>query len=78
MFHKKRGLQIEDMVKSKWAYRQLRNFRAGVEANISCLKRAYGFTRCLWCGLQKFKAYIWSGVVAYNLILMARIKLKSG
>jgi len=78
MFHKKRGLQIEDMVKSKWAYRQLRNFRAGVEANISCLKRAYGFTRCLWRGFQKFKAYIWSGVVAYNLMLMARIKLKSG
>jgi IS5 family transposase len=27
-FHKKRGLRIEEMVKSTWVYRQLRNFRA--------------------------------------------------
>ena len=31
-FHKKRGLTIEDMVKSHWVYRRLRNFRAGIEA----------------------------------------------
>src|SRR5437588_12240746 len=41
-FHKKRGLAVEDMVKSRWVYRKLRNFRAGIEAGISCLKRAYG------------------------------------
>ena len=41
-FHKKRGLKIEDMVRSRWVYRKLRNFRAGIEAGISCLKRAYG------------------------------------
>ena len=40
-FHKKRGLKIEDMVRSRWVYRKLRNFRAGIEAGISCLKRAY-------------------------------------
>ena len=34
-FHKKRGLAIEDMVKSRWVYRKLRNFRAGIEANAS-------------------------------------------
>ena len=39
-FHKKRGLRIEDMVRSPWVYRKLRNFRAGIEADISCLKRA--------------------------------------
>src|SRR5437870_10957020 len=39
-FHKKRGLAVEDMVKSRWVYRKLRNFRAGIEAGISCLKRA--------------------------------------
>jgi hypothetical protein len=27
------------MVKSRWVYRKLRNFRAGIEANISCLTR---------------------------------------
>jgi hypothetical protein len=30
------------MVKSPWVYRRLRNFRAGIEAAISCFKRAYG------------------------------------
>lgn len=71
-FHKKRGLSIEAMAKSSWVYRQLRNFRAGIESNISCLKRAYGLTRCIWKGLQHFKSYVWSSVVAYNLTVMAR------
>ena len=74
-FHKKRGLRIEEMVKSTWVYRQLRNFRAGIEAGISCLKRAYGLTRCTWKGLVHFKSYVWSSVVANNLALLARLKL---
>jgi IS5 family transposase len=72
-FHKKRGLKVEDMVKSRWVYRKLRNFRAGIEANISCLKRAFGLARCTWRGLAHFKAYVWSSVVAYNLTLVARL-----
>jgi transposase, IS5 family len=73
-FHKKAGLRIEDMVKSHWVYRKLRNFRAGIEADISCLKRAYGLARCIWRGLDHFRAYVWSSVVAYNLALFARLK----
>lgn len=73
-FHKRRGLAIEDMVKSHWVYRRLRNFRAGIEAGISCLKRAYGLARSTWRGLEHFKAYVWSSVVAYNLALLARLK----
>ena len=73
-FHKKRGLSIEDMVSSRWVYRKLRNFRAGIEAGISCLKRAYGLGRCTWRGLDHFKAYVWSSVVAYNLALFARLR----
>ena len=72
-FHKKCGLRIEDMVRSRWAYRKLRNFRAGIEAGISCLKRAYGLARCTWRGIERFKAYVWSSVVAYNLALFARL-----
>jgi IS5 family transposase len=72
-FHKKRGLTIEAMVKSRWVYRKLRNFRAGIEANISCLKRVFGLARCTWRGLPHFKAYVWSSVVAYNLTLVARL-----
>jgi len=47
---------------------------AGIEAGISCLKRAYGLARCTWRGLDHFKAYVWSSVVAYNLVLFTRLK----
>ena len=73
-FHKKAGLRVMDMVKSNWVYRKLRNFRAGIELDISCLKRAYGLARCVWRGLDHFRAYVWSSVVAYNLALFARLK----
>jgi transposase, IS5 family len=73
-FHKKRGLAIEDMVKSRWVYRKLRNFRAGIEAGISCLKRAYGLARCTWRGLSHFKAYVWASVVAYNVALFSGLR----
>ena len=72
-FNKKRGLNIVDMAKSAWVYRQLRNFRAGIESNISCLKRAYGLTRCNWKELQHFQSFVWSSVVSYNLTVMARL-----
>jgi transposase, IS5 family len=74
-FHKKARLGIEAMVKSRWVYRKLRNFRAGIEANISCLKRAFGLARCTWRGLTHFTSYVWSSVVAYNLALCARATL---
>ncbi len=72
-FHKKCGLRVEDMASSRRVYHKLRNFRAGIEAGISCLKRAYGLDRCTWRGLEHFKAYVWSSVVAYNLALFARL-----
>ena len=64
------------MVRSHWVYRKLRNFRAGIEASISCLKRAYGLARCTctWRGLAHFKAYAWSSAVAYNLAILARLR----
>lgn len=66
---------VEEMVKSKWVYRRLRNFRVGIEAGISCLKRAYGLARCTWKGLAHFEAYVWLSVVAYNLSVYARHRL---
>jgi hypothetical protein len=57
-FHKKAGLRIKDMVRSNWVYRKLRNFRAGIESDISCLKRAYGLARYIWRGLDHFRAYV--------------------
>lgn len=71
-FHKKRGLEVSDMVKSLWVYRQLRNFRAGIEGCISFIKRVFGLSRCTWRSLASFESYIWASVVSFNLLVMAR------
>ena len=73
-FHKKKGLKVEDMAKSSWVYRKLRNFRAGIEAGISYLKRSFGLGRCSWKGLAHFKAYVWASAVTHNLVTLARLK----
>ena len=75
VFAKKRGLSVPEMAKSRWVYKMLRNFRAGIEAGISCLKRAFGLERCSWSGWGGFKQYVWSSIVSYNLLVMARIQL---
>jgi IS5 family transposase len=74
-FAKKRGLSVLDMVKSNWVYRKLRNFRAGIEANISWLKRSFGLDCCTWRGWAGFKRYLWSSIVSYNLLALGRRKL---
>ena len=76
-FSKKRGMKVLDMVKSNWVYKQLKNFRAGIEANISHLKRSFGLRRCNWSGWEGFKKYVLSSVVSYNLLVLARLKLKA-
>jgi transposase, IS5 family len=73
-FSKRRGLSVLEMVKSLWVYRKLKNFRAGIEANISRLKRAFGLTRCTWTEWEGFKQYVWSAVVSYNLAVLAKLK----
>ena len=76
VFHKKRGLKVEDMPRSSWLYGQLKRFRAGVEAGISYLKRCFGLGRCLWRGLPRFKAYVQSAVFAHNLMRLVRLHPK--
>jgi IS5 family transposase len=75
VFAKKRGLSVLDMAKSAWVYKKLRNFRAGIEAGISTLKRAFGLDRCTWKGWEGFGRYVWSSIVSYNLLVLARTKL---
>jgi transposase, IS5 family len=74
VFAKKRGLSILDMAKSAWVYKKLRNFRAGIEAGISVLKRAFGLDRCTWSGWEGFTRYVWNSIVSYNLLVIARTK----
>jgi IS5 family transposase len=76
-FAKKRGLEETDMCRSEYVYHRLRRFRAGIESGISWLKRSMGLTRCIWKGWQSFKSYVWSSIVAANLLTIARAKLKA-
>ena len=73
-FAKRRGISVLEMVKSTWVYKKLRNFRAGIEANISVLKRAFGLFRCTWSGWHGFVRYVRSAVVAYNLLVLGRLR----
>jgi len=70
---KKRGMKIEDMTGSNWIYQKLKRFRTGIEGNISMLKRVFGLDRCTWRGLEHFKAYVMSAVLAYNFKVFARL-----
>ena len=74
-FAKKRGLEETEMCRSEYVYHRLRRFRAGIESGISWLKRCMGLTRCMWKGWHAFKSYVWSSIVAANLLTIARKKL---
>jgi IS5 family transposase len=56
----------------KKTFKRLNDFRAGIEGNISELKRAFGASKAIWKGLDGFKAFVWSSVISYNLITLAR------
>ena len=71
-FSKRRGLEKTDMCRSEYVYNRLRRFRAGIEAGISWLKRCMGLSRCTWKGWHSFKSYVWSSIVAANLLTLAR------
>jgi IS5 family transposase len=75
-FAKKRGLEETEMCRSEHVYHRLRNFRAGIESGISWLKRCMGLTRCIWKGWDSFKSYVWSSIVAANLLTLARHRLR--
>jgi IS5 family transposase len=74
-FSKARTLKITDMVRSSWVYKKLRNFRAGIEGMISFLKRVFGLDRCTWRSLPSFNSYVWSSIVTFNLLVIARHEL---
>lgn len=77
----KRGLTEIEMFRSEYVYRRLRRFRAGIESGISWLKRCMGLERCTWRGWEafksSFKSYVWSCIVAANLLTIARLKIAS-
>jgi IS5 family transposase len=74
-FSKRRGIAISEMARSEATYRTLRRFRAGIEGQISFLKRVVGLERCTWSGMRSFDAYVLSSVATANLLLLARFAL---
>jgi IS5 family transposase len=71
-FSAPRGMSAEEMAGSRWVYRRLRDFRAGIEGIISFVKRCFGLKRCTWRGELSFKSYVWSSVISANLLILAR------
>ncbi|MGH9564480.1 MAG: ISNCY family transposase [Candidatus Angelobacter sp.] len=71
-FSKGRGLEVSAMVKSAWVYKRLRDFRAGIEGNISFLKRIFGLDCCTWKSWPSFQSYVWGSILSFNLLVLAR------
>tara|TARA_B100000315_G_scaffold150851_1_gene139614 strand:+ start:132 stop:1472 length:1341 start_codon:yes stop_codon:yes gene_type:complete len=74
VFHKRTGISNQAMGVKEKTFKMLRNFRAGIEGNISELKRAFGAGRAEWKGEDGFKAFVWSSVITYNLVRLARLE----
>jgi len=72
VFHKSLGIGFHEMGIKEKTLKKLKNFRAGIEGNISQLKRRFGLSKSTWKGLDGFHAYIWSSVLSYNLVRRAR------
>ena len=72
VFNKRVGLGYHQMGVKKKTFEILKNFRAGIEGNISELKRALSMGKASWKGHEGFKAYVWSAILSYNLIRMVR------
>ena len=75
LFTRKCTSKIVELVKTSRAYKRLKRFRAGIEGCISAGKRAYGLSRCTWKGWRSFQSYVWLGVIAFNLSIMANALL---
>jgi IS5 family transposase len=71
-FSKHPGIQPEEMADSKKLLKELRHFRAGVEATISFLKYGFGWLRCMWRGKTRFHSYVYSAAAAFNLLVIGR------
>ncbi len=74
VFHKRVGISFHAMGVKIKTFKRLRNFRAGIEGNISELKRAFGVSKAKWKGHDGFKAFVWSSVLSYNLMHLARLE----
>jgi len=72
VFHKPLGMGLHAMGVKQKTFDALRKFRAGIEGNISELKRAFGMSRATWKGREGFDAFVLSSVLTFNLVRYVR------
>ncbi len=58
--------------KKRW-FRKAQKWRTGCESRISLLKRRHGLNRCRYKGPSGIKRWVGLGVIADNLINIARV-----
>lgn len=72
-FHKKNGIGLSAMGIKRKTLKRLKDFRAGIEGNISELKRTFGADKAMWKGEDGFKAFVWASIISYNLTHWVRL-----
>ncbi len=71
---KKGKLNSQEKLRQRtYHFKKLQRWRAGGEAKISWLKRKFGLRRCLNKGEDGFARWVGAGILANNLIVMARL-----
>jgi IS5 family transposase len=65
---------VDSMGVKQKTFDRLPHFRAGIEGNISELKRAFGASKASWKGHDGFKVFVWSTVISYNLTRLALLQ----
>lgn len=73
-FQKPVGLTLTQMGLKRKTLKKLAHFRAGIEGNISELKRVFGCSVARWKGKEGFDAFVWSSILSYNLIRWVRMQ----
>ena len=72
VFHKPVGMGLHEMGVKQKTFDVLRKFRAGIEGNISELKRTFAMGRANWKGRDGFDAFVLSSVLTFNLVRFVR------
>jgi len=61
--------------KQRWFRRAMR-WRTGCEGRISALKRRHGLSRCRYHGVEGMERWVALGVIANNLLVLARTEAR--
>ncbi len=72
VFHKPLGMGLHAMGVKQKTFDALRKFRAGIEGNISELKRAFGMGHADCKGRDGFDVFVLSSVLTFNLVRFVR------